>query len=92
MSSSSPQHFIKKYSEANGVPMRPLSAEARRTLMLNRWPGNVRELENTLHRAVLLTTGGEIGTDGILTPEGTRLDQAKHRIGGRCMPRWPPRR
>jgi DNA-binding NtrC family response regulator len=37
----------------------------------------VRELENTIHRAVLLTTGEEIGADAILTPEGTRLDQAK---------------
>src|SRR5215469_2293713 len=69
------QHFIKKYSEANGLPLRPLSADARRTLVRNRWPGNVRELENTIHRAVLLTTGNEIGTEAILTPEGTRLDQ-----------------
>ena len=72
------QHFIKKYADANGVPPRPLSAEARRTLVLNRWPGNVRELENTLHRAVLLATGDEIGIDGILTPDGMRLDQARN--------------
>src|SRR5215831_3900386 len=71
------QHFIKKYSDANGVMARPLSAEARRTLVLNRWRGNVRELENTIHRAVLLATGDEIGADGILTPDGNRLDQAK---------------
>ena len=56
---------------------RPLSAEARRALVLNRWPGNVRELENTLHRAVLLASGDEIGIDGIVTPDGLRLDQAK---------------
>jgi DNA-binding NtrC family response regulator len=71
------QHFIKKYANANGVPARPLSAEARRALVLNRWPGNVRELENTLHRAVLLAAGDEIGIDGIVTPDGIRLDQAK---------------
>jgi two-component system, response regulator FlrC len=71
------QHFIKKYSAANGVPARPLSAEARRTLVLNRWRGNVRELENTIHRAVLLATGDEIGADGILSPDGSRLDQSK---------------
>ncbi len=71
------QHFIKKYSAANGLTVRQLSAEARRTLVLNRWPGNVRELENTIHRAVLLTTGEEIGTDAILTPDGMRLDQVK---------------
>src|SRR2546430_4427106 len=72
------QHFIKKYSAANGVPVRPLSAEARRALVLNRWPGNVRELENTIHRAVLLTAGDEIGIDGIVTPHGHRLDHAKN--------------
>jgi len=71
------QHFIKKYAEANGVPPRPLSAEARRALVLNRCPVNVRELENTLHRAVLLASGDEIGIDGIVTPDGVRLDQTK---------------
>ncbi len=71
------QHFAKKYAAANGVPVRPLSADARRTLVVNRWPGNVRELENTLHRAVLLTSGDEIGADHICTPDGARLDQAR---------------
>src|SRR5450432_3311259 len=71
------QFFAKKYADANGVPVRPLSAEARKTLALHRWPGNVRELENTMHRAVLLTTGPEIGVDGILTPDGARLDQSR---------------
>ena len=71
------QYFVKKYSAANGLAVRPLSAEARRALNTNRWPGNVRELENTLHRAVLLSTGPEIGVDGILSPDGARLDQAR---------------
>src|SRR4051794_33488951 len=71
------QYFIKKYAEANGMPVRPLSAEARRALVANRWPGNVRELENTLHRAVLLAGGEEIGVDGLLTPDGARIDQSR---------------
>src|SRR6476661_4714697 len=71
------QFFAKKYADANGVAQRPISADARKTLALHRWPGNVRELENTMHRAVLLTTGPEIGVDGILTPDGARLDQAR---------------
>jgi DNA-binding NtrC family response regulator len=71
------QYFVKKYADANGVPVRPLSTEARKTLALHRWPGNVRELENTIHRAVLLASGTEIGVDGILTPDGARLDQAR---------------
>jgi DNA-binding NtrC family response regulator len=72
------QHFIGKYAAANGVPPRPLSAAARHLLAVNRWPGNVRELENTMHRAVLLASGEEIGADAILTPDGARLDQAQH--------------
>jgi two-component system response regulator FlrC len=71
------QFFAKKYAEANGVPARLISAEARRALALHRWPGNVRELENTMQRAVLLASGPEIGVDGILTPDGMRLDQAR---------------
>jgi DNA-binding NtrC family response regulator len=30
----------------------------------------VRELENTLHRAVLLTSGETIGADALMTPDG----------------------
>ncbi len=70
-------YFIKKYSAANGVPARTISAEARRALNTNRWPGNVRELENTLHRAVLLAAGPEIGVDDIRSPDGARLDAAR---------------
>jgi DNA-binding NtrC family response regulator len=71
------EYFIKKYAAANGVTARPLSQDARRTLTLNYWPGNVRELENTMHRAVLMANGDEIGADAILTPDGVRLDQQK---------------
>ncbi|MBX6425953.1 MAG: sigma-54-dependent Fis family transcriptional regulator [Variibacter sp.] len=70
------QHFVRKYSEANGIPLRPLSADARRALVVNRWPGNVRELENTIHRAVLLATGPEIGVDAIRAPDGARLEES----------------
>src|SRR4029077_15999738 len=68
------QHFAKKYADANGVPVRPLSADARRVLTTNRWQGNVRELENTIHRAVLMSSGDEIGADAIVSPDGDRLD------------------
>ncbi|MFL1876998.1 sigma-54-dependent transcriptional regulator, partial [Hansschlegelia beijingensis] len=67
-------HFAKKYAAANGLPPRPLSAEARIELARGRFPGNVRELENTIHRAVLLATGAEIGAETIRTPDGSPLD------------------
>ncbi|MFZ0607529.1 MAG: sigma-54 dependent transcriptional regulator [Xanthobacteraceae bacterium] len=69
------EYFIKKYAAANGTATRPLTHEARRTLTLNYWPGNVRELENTMHRAVLMASGDEIGPEAILTPDGVRIDQ-----------------
>ena len=63
-------HFAKKYAQANGVTHRPVSAEARRQLLANPWPGNVRELENTIHRAVLLSSGAEIEAEAIRAPDG----------------------
>ncbi len=58
-------HFIAKYAAANGVPCLPLSAAALEKLRAHDWPGNVRELENTMHRAVLLAQGDEIGPEAI---------------------------
>jgi two-component system, response regulator FlrC len=72
-------HFAGRYAEANGLPHRPLSDDARRQLAMSRWPGNVRELENTIHRAVLLSTGDDIGAEALRMPDGSRLDAM---IGG----------
>ncbi|MDB5422481.1 MAG: two component, sigma54 specific, transcriptional regulator, Fis family [Brevundimonas sp.] len=66
-------HFVKKYAAANGVPVRPLSLDARRALASHRWPGNVRELENAMHRAVLLAVGPEIDAEAIRLPDGQPL-------------------
>ena len=72
-------HFARKYAELNGLPQRPIAAEARKLLLANGWRGNVRELENTVHRAVLLAQGVEIGTEAMLTPEGETLGPATGR-------------
>jgi DNA-binding NtrC family response regulator len=70
-------HFIKRYSDANGISTRPLAAEVRQMLTRHVWRGNVRELENTMHRAVLLASGHEIGPEAIIlsgAPMGTNPD------------------
>jgi len=64
------RHFVEKYSKANGVPVKPLAETTMGLLLRQPWPGNVRELENTMHRAVLLATGAEIGPEAIMTPDG----------------------
>ncbi len=59
-------NFVKKYSEANDVEVKPLSTKSRKKLRSHSWPGNVRELENTIHRAVLLASGPMIGDEAII--------------------------
>lgn len=73
-------HFSARYAKANGLPPKALSAEARTFLTRHRWNGNVRELENTMHRAVLLSTADEIDVNAIRLPDGTKLDEAP--LGG----------
>ena len=58
-------HYAIRYAEVNGVRARTLSRTALLRLAAHTWRGNVRELENTIHRAVLLATGPEIGTEAV---------------------------
>ena len=67
--------FIEKYSVANSIPVRDISEVAQNALKGHYWKGNVRELENTMHRAVLLSTGDEISEDAIRLPDGSRVIQ-----------------
>ncbi|UKV15405.1 sigma-54 dependent transcriptional regulator [Thalassospiraceae bacterium SW-3-3] len=60
------EFFVKKYSEANDVPVRPISPLAIARLRSHHWRGNVRELENTMHRAVLIAGPTEIGPEAIM--------------------------
>jgi two-component system, response regulator FlrC len=60
------RHFVDKYVHANALDVKTLSEPALRALQSHTWPGNVRELENTIHRAVLLAPGSEIGADAII--------------------------
>lgn len=60
------KHFVKKYSELNDIPLKPLDKSAEEKLLNYLWPGNVRELENTIHRAVLMSTGEEITGEAII--------------------------
>ncbi len=57
------QHFLQKYSEENERTRRSIATEALRPLVSYSWPGNVRELENTIERAVVLSSDRDIGID-----------------------------
>ena len=49
------QHFVKKSSTNNGLPLRTLPQATIRALMSYDWPGNIRELENAIEHAVALS-------------------------------------
>jgi DNA-binding NtrC family response regulator len=55
--------FLNRYSQENERPTRRITPEALRPLLTYSWPGNVRELENVIERAVVLSTGVEIGPE-----------------------------
>lgn len=51
-------HYLKLFSEENGLPPLTLEAGALRTLTSYPWPGNIRELRNFCENAVVLRRGG----------------------------------
>jgi transcriptional regulator with GAF, ATPase, and Fis domain len=54
------EYFIDKHATRNGKPIEAVEAGVIEWLQKYRWPGNVRELENTIERAVVLSTSSTI--------------------------------
>ncbi|MFM8337849.1 MAG: sigma-54-dependent transcriptional regulator, partial [Opitutaceae bacterium] len=53
-------HFIRVFSQENGVPALTIEPGALRTLQAYAWPGNIRELRNFCENAVVLRRGGSL--------------------------------
>ena len=49
-------HFVRRFAERTGKTIDGVDDKAMTELARYEWPGNVRELENTIERAVVLTT------------------------------------
>ncbi len=60
-------HFLDKFGKIHNRSDITISSEAMKFLARHSWPGNVRELENVIERAVVLSLGGQIGTDDLPT-------------------------
>ena len=74
--------FLDKFSQENERPRRRINTEALRPLVAYSWPGNVRELENVMERAVVLSSGTEVGIELLpdsLTGKGTAFPVLEHR-------------
>jgi len=68
------EYFIEKHATRNGKTIDAVEDGVIEGLQQYRWPGNVRELENTIERAVVLSTSSTIRRElvtmdvGVYTP------------------------
>jgi DNA-binding NtrC family response regulator len=58
-------HFVQKFSQRLGKRITGVDDAAMAELRRYHWPGNIRELENTIERAVVLTTGPRLTPDTV---------------------------
>ena len=84
-------HYIRQFSEENGVPALAIEPGALRTLEAYRWPGNIRELRNFCENAVVLRRGGtltEFDLEAKFRPSSTAPSSAAQ--GSPPGPALPP--
>src|SRR6202166_954216 len=78
------EHFVQKHAQRVGRRIERLEESVMTGLQQYDWPGNVRELENTIERAVVLSTGPTIAARavsvlGAAAPQTTGLPSLKLR-------------
>jgi DNA-binding NtrC family response regulator len=89
-------HFLQRFSQNNGKHVESITPAALKLLMDYHWPGNIRQLENTVERAVALSTKPVIDVQDVhldaggsrsaanapapLLPEGMTLEQWEDEI------------
>ncbi|NVN99406.1 MAG: sigma-54-dependent Fis family transcriptional regulator [Geobacteraceae bacterium] len=69
-------HFLQKTCIELDIPMKQIDKRAREKLSANSWPGNVRELENSIKRAVILSSDPLLTVDDfpvLAAPDGAAL-------------------
>lgn len=72
------EHFLRLYSDKNGLPAIGFSDEAILMLQNYFYPGNVRELENMVERAVLMARG-RVVMPGHFPAKADRNGERDHR-------------
>jgi len=68
-------HFVEKHGKRCGKSIDTLEDGVLSSLQAYHWPGNIRELENTIERAVVLSSGSTIVRD-VVTFEPTTVSGA----------------
>jgi DNA-binding NtrC family response regulator len=70
------QHFIERFAVQAGKRVKGLTGPAAEKLLSYSWPGNIRELQNSMERAVALTTFEEVTVEDL--PEKVRNYSRSH--------------
>ena len=65
-------HFMRKHAQRAGKRVEKIDQDARLRLQTYDWPGNVRELENTIERAVVLSTDTTLTARAVSLPGADR--------------------
>lgn len=68
------EYFVRRFGEEYQAPIRRIDDGALAKLQSHAWPGNVRELENTMRRAILLSSGD------VILEEHIKFDSSRHDI------------
>jgi transcriptional regulator with PAS, ATPase and Fis domain len=69
-------HFLLRFSQNNGKHAEKITPAALKLLMDYHWPGNVRQLENTVERAVALSSAPVIDVEDIYLDAGGSRNSA----------------
>jgi len=66
------RHYLDRYSQDMGKPVREVDPSALEMMVNYPWPGNVRELQNVVERAIIIADGDCITRECL--PEGIKGD------------------
>lgn len=69
------EHFLREAAETFRTGPKVLAKDARKSLLKHKWPGNVGELQNTIRKACLLSSDGEVNSSH-LGLEDSRLEMS----------------
>lgn len=82
--------FLQRFAKENGSPAVRFTEEAIQYLQECEWPGNVRELQNSIERAVVLTSGPEVKREDFLPSNRIApVHQDKHGFFVECSGELP---
>ena len=75
------EYFLNKYNVKYKKHIKGINLDAKLMLEKYNWPGNVRELQNSVERAVILSSGNKLGAkDFVLQPKDIKKDNEQESL------------